>query len=82
MQATITLHDEDFTLEFFNKLKAFVKGKEVVISVKEEEEDGESINDLLDKNPAYAAELLRRIDGIENGTSQLIHVKMEDLLCD
>ncbi len=79
MEATITLHDEDFTLEFFDKLKAFVKGKEVIISIKEEDE--ESINNLLDRNPTYAAELLKRIEGIENGTSELVHVKMEDLLC-
>ena len=77
MEATITLHDEDFTLEFFNKLKAFVKGKEVVISVREEEE---SINEYLLREPAYAAELKKRIDNIENNTTELVEVKLDDLL--
>lgn len=76
MEATITLHDDDFTLEFFNKLKAFVKGKEVVISVREEE----SINEYLLSEPAYAAELKRRIDNIENNTTELVEVKLDDLL--
>lgn len=76
MEATITLHDDDFTLEFFNKLKAFVKGKEVVISVREEE----SINEYLLREPAYAAELKRRIDNIENNTTELVEVKLDDLL--
>ncbi len=76
MEATITLHDDDFTLEFFNKLKAFVKGKEVVISVREEE----SINEYLLREPAYAAELKRRIDNIENNTTELVKVKLDDLL--
>ena len=77
MEATITLHYDDFTLEFFNKLKAFVKGKEVVISVREEEE---SINEYLLREPAYAAELKRRIDNIENNTTELVEVKLDDLL--
>jgi hypothetical protein len=77
MEATITLHDDDFTLEFFHKLKAFVKGKEVVISVREEEE---SINEYLLREPAYAAELKKRIDNIENCTTELVEVKLEDLL--
>lgn len=76
MEATITLHDDDFTLEFFNKLKAFVKGKEVVIRVREEE----SINEYLLREPAYAAELKRRIDNIENNTTELVEVKLDDLL--
>jgi hypothetical protein len=81
MEATIKLHDKDFTLEFFNQLKAFVKGKEILISIKEGvEEDDETINDYLLKEPAFAAELYKRIEDLENGKGELVQMKLEDLL--
>ncbi len=84
MEATIKLRDEDFTLEFFNKLKEFVKGKEVVISVKEN--DATQINNLLNgddteylkSSTENDKQLLAAINRIEN-KENLVTIAMEDL---
>lgn len=83
MEATITLHDDDFTLEFFHKLKAFVKGKEVVISVREEAETSnalqEDATEYLMQSKENHQQLLDAINRIEN-QSGLITVNTNELL--
>jgi hypothetical protein len=84
MEATITLHDEDFTLEFFHRLKAFVEGKEVVISVREEDVSNSNImreddTEYLMRSPENHQQLLDAINRIDN-KSGLIAVVTEDLL--
>lgn len=83
MEATITLHDDDFTLEFFHKLKAFVKGKEVVISVREEAETSNALHEdateYLMQSKENHQQLLDAINRIEN-QSGLITVNTNELL--
>jgi hypothetical protein len=83
MEATITLHDDDFTLEFFHKLKAFVKGKEVVISVREENKTPNSLHEdateYLMKSEDNHQQLIEAINRIEN-QSGLVTVNANDLL--
>jgi uncharacterized protein YecE (DUF72 family) len=83
MEATITLHDDDFTLEFFHKLKAFVQGKQVVISVREEEETSnalqEDVTEYLMQSKENHQQLLDAIHRIDN-QSDLVTVNANDLL--
>ncbi len=82
MEATITLHDDDFTLEFYHKLKAFVKGKEVVISIREEESPNslhEDATEYLMQSKENHQQLLDAINRIDN-KSGLVTVNTNDLL--
>jgi ferritin len=82
MEATITLHDDDFTLEFYHKLKAFVKGKEVVISIREEESPNslyEVATEYLMQSKENHQQLLDAINRIDN-KSGLVTVNTNDLL--
>ncbi|MFC4230513.1 hypothetical protein ACFOW1_01325 [Parasediminibacterium paludis] len=83
MEATITLHDDDFTLEFFHKLKAFVQGKQVLISVREEEETSnalqEDATEYLMQSKENHQQLLDAIHRIDN-QSDLVTVNANDLL--
>lgn len=78
MQAVIKINVDELTTEFVENLRKLFAGKAVEIKVDTEEEEMDATEFIMSK-PAYAAELLRRINEYER-TGEAITVQPEDLL--
>jgi hypothetical protein len=76
MEAVIKLDIDEITVEFIDNLKKLFPGRKVEIKV----EDEMDATEFIMSRPAYAEELTRRIESVENGTARLIEVKPEELL--
>ncbi len=75
MDATISLSEKEFTHELLDKLKATFSGKKFKIEVEDEIDE----TDFILSNEAYAEELIKRIQSVENKTADFVSVKPEEL---
>ena len=75
MEAVIKLDIDELSVEFINNLKKLFPGRKLEIKV----EDEMDATEYIMSNPAYYAELRRRIAEYER-TRETVKVKPEDLL--
>ncbi len=90
METTIKINTDLLNIDILEGIKKMFPHKKVQITIEEEcienEEDDAGLEDEEDatefilNRPAFAAELLRRIESYENNKEELITVKVEDLV--
>jgi hypothetical protein len=93
METTIRINTDMLNMEILEGIQKMFPHKKVEITIQETydefAEDGgvyiegdEDATQFILNRPAFAAELRRRIDSIENKTAKLVTVNPQDLLCD
>lgn len=90
METTIKINTDLLNTDIIEGIKKLFPHKNVQITIEEEyaedeeddagSEDEEDATQFILNRPAFAAELLRRIESYENNKEELITVKVEDLV--
>ncbi len=91
METTIKINTDLLNDDVIEGIKKLFPHKTVEITIQEEyvedeedagafAEDEEDATQFIMKRPAFAAELLKRIESYEKNKEELIHVKVEDLI--
>jgi hypothetical protein len=87
MEATIKINTDLLNTDILEGIKKMFPHKKVQITIEEEymedeasTEDEEDATQFILNRPAFATELLRRIESYEKNKEDLITVKVEDLL--
>ncbi len=87
MEATIKINTDLLNTDILEGIKKMFPHKNVQIIIEEEymkdeasTEDEEDATQFILNRPAFATELLRRIESYEKNKEDLITVKVEDLL--
>ena len=81
METTIKINTDALNADFLEGVKKMFPHKQVEITIREENTDvEEDATRFILNQPALAAELQKRIEGIENKTGKLLSIEAEDLL--
>lgn len=81
METTIKINTNTLSADIIEGIKKMFPNKQVEITIREEHvDDEEDATQFILNKPALAAELQKRIEGIENKTAKLLSIKAEDLL--
>lgn len=76
MDAVINIYENEFTHEMLDKLKSAFTGKKFRIEIEEESVE----TDFILSKPAFAEELKRRIQSIENREAEFITLNPGELI--
>lgn len=81
METTIQINTDALNADFLEGIKKMFASKQVEIIIREQNTDiEEDATRFILNQPALAAELQKRIEGIENKTGKLLSIEAEDLL--